>query len=306
MSDEQLQDRGSDERFTGGGSQMWRPDDRNESRLEQGAYGNPGHWSDEAGGGYIGQSGQSMGYDEGYGQQPQRYGGRGMQGQGGMYGQRGYNEGIYGRGGQQNRYGSQGYQGGPSRYSNRMIGEPRYGGQQGYGQGFGQQGYGGFGAQGIGGGFSDQDLSRSGYWQQPEHATSFRGGPHGYGPQGPHGYGQQQMQGVHRGKGPTGYTRSDERIREMVCDVLTDHDHIDASTIEVAVKNGEVTLSGAVEDRRTKRMAEDVIENLSGVKEVVNQLRVSDRLSSSHKGVDKSGREHEQQGGNGSDKRHRA
>lgn len=200
----------------------------------------------------------------------------------------------------------------------RMIGEPRYGGgQQGYGQGFGQQGFGGFGGQGYGTGFSDQD--GSGYGHQPEHEMAFRGGQHGNaGQQGQQGYGQQQGQqrgGLHRGKGPAGYVRSDDRIREMVCDCLTDHDEIDASHIEVSVKNGEVTLSGAVEDRRTKRMVEDIIDNLSGVKEVINQLRITDRMiagsrsDSSRSGsgtvVEKSGREQEQQGMAG-DKRHRA
>lgn len=78
----------------------------------------------------------------------------------------------------------------------------------------------------------------------------------------------------HRGRGPRGYTRSDERIREDVCDVLTDHPMVDASDVEVAVKSGEVTLSGSVSSRAEKRLAEDIIENLSGVRDVNNQLRV--------------------------------
>lgn len=83
-------------------------------------------------------------------------------------------------------------------------------------------------------------------------------------------------QGQHRGKGPRGYTRSDERIKEMVCEVLTEDAHIDASGIDVEVKNGEVILSGSVPDRRTKRMAEDVIDGVGGVKDVTNQIKVSD------------------------------
>ncbi|HEX2494143.1 MAG TPA: BON domain-containing protein, partial [Steroidobacter sp.] len=54
-----------------------------------------------------------------------------------------------------------------------------------------------------------------------------------------------QQYGQHRGKGPRGYRRSDERIREDVCDVLTDDPRVDASSIEVTVKDCEVTLSGA-------------------------------------------------------------
>ncbi|HTL35842.1 MAG TPA: BON domain-containing protein, partial [Kofleriaceae bacterium] len=81
----------------------------------------------------------------------------------------------------------------------------------------------------------------------------------------------------HRGKGPQGYQRSDERIREHVCEVLSDDDRVDATYIEVAVKNGEVTLSGTVQDRDTKRLAEQCIEDISGVKDVQNNIRVAPR-----------------------------
>jgi len=91
------------------------------------------------------------------------------------------------------------------------------------------------------------------------------------------GYGvgnlRQPGTGGHRGKGPQGYMRSDDRIREQVCEVLADDDHIDATHVEVIVKNGEVMLTGFVEDRRQKRLAEDVIEHLPGVRDVHNQLR---------------------------------
>jgi len=80
--------------------------------------------------------------------------------------------------------------------------------------------------------------------------------------------------GQHRGKGPLNYQRSDERIREDVCEALTDHEHIDASRIEVTVTAGEVDLAGSVDDRRTKRLAEDCSERVSGVIDVHNHLRV--------------------------------
>src|SRR5687767_13700993 len=50
------------------------------------------------------------------------------------------------------------------------------------------------------------------------------------------------------GKGPKGYKRSDDRIREDVCDVLSEG-WIDASDIEVRVSDSEVTLIGFVTDR---------------------------------------------------------
>lgn len=77
----------------------------------------------------------------------------------------------------------------------------------------------------------------------------------------------------HYGKGPKGYVRSDERIREDVCDRLSDDDEIDARDITVTVKNAEVILEGSVNDRRSKHRAEDVAEAVSGVKEVTNHLR---------------------------------
>ena len=91
----------------------------------------------------------------------------------------------------------------------------------------------------------------------------------------------------HRGKGPKGYKRSDDRIREAVSEALHDDHEVDASDITVEVSDGEVTLSGIVGDRRSKRLAEQVVEGLAGVHDVVNQLRVkraneSGRDRSSH------------------------
>jgi len=85
------------------------------------------------------------------------------------------------------------------------------------------------------------------------------------------------MTGGYAGRGPKGYQRSDERIREDINDRLMADDRIDASDIDVKVKNGEVTLSGAVDDRYTKRLAEDVAESVMGVNDVMNQIRVGSR-----------------------------
>jgi hypothetical protein len=84
-----------------------------------------------------------------------------------------------------------------------------------------------------------------------------------------------QRGGGHRGRGPSGYTRSDERIREDINDRLTDYDYIDASNINVEVQGGEVVLTGTVESRYEKRLAEDIAEDCSGVKNVENRLRIS-------------------------------
>lgn len=82
------------------------------------------------------------------------------------------------------------------------------------------------------------------------------------------------VQGPYSGRGPQGYHRSDDRIFEEVCQRLTDHGQIDARKINVTVQNGEVTLTGSVDNRRTKRMVEDTIDTISGVQDVHNRLTV--------------------------------
>lgn len=83
------------------------------------------------------------------------------------------------------------------------------------------------------------------------------------------------------GRGPRGFQRSDERIEEEINEMLTRHPSIDASDIEVQVKNGDVTLSGSVPDRRMRHISEDVAEKCMGVKEINNNIRV--RKESSEK-----------------------
>jgi len=85
---------------------------------------------------------------------------------------------------------------------------------------------------------------------------------------------RRRNQDQHRGKGPKGYTRSDDRIREDVNDRLTDDPFVDASEIEVTVTAAEVTLGGFVSRRDQRRRAEDAAERVSGVLHVQNNIRV--------------------------------
>jgi osmotically-inducible protein OsmY len=78
----------------------------------------------------------------------------------------------------------------------------------------------------------------------------------------------------YRGKGPKNYRRSDERVKEDVSDRLSDDHWLDASEIEVTVSSGEVTLSGMVKTRDDKRRAEQLAEQVSGVDNVQNNIRV--------------------------------
>jgi hypothetical protein len=274
--DERARERGLDERFSQGrGGSSWG--ERDEGR--GGRTSGYGHGEYRGRGGYLGPGGQQMGSQQGYGRNEGQWGNEGYtgmrdygsRGQGMYYGPRGQDQTLYGQG----DYGPRG----PGMYGARTYGS----GNQGmYGQGFGQGS-----SQGMQGGYGS-----SGSWGQGEHQV---GGMYGHGPGswsqgdrdqdmqrgsfgGPQG---QPMRRSHRGKGPSGYMRSDERIREMVCEALSDDHDVDATNIDVTVKSGEVILSGTVEDRRQKRIAEDVAEQVSGVKDVQNQIRVAHDTRSS-------------------------
>ena len=78
----------------------------------------------------------------------------------------------------------------------------------------------------------------------------------------------------HAGRGPRGYVRSDDRIREDVNDRLTDDWQLDATNIDVTVTGGEVMLNGTVADRADKRRAEDLAYAARGVADVRNNLRI--------------------------------
>ncbi len=217
----------------------------------------------------------------------------------GRYGQTGYGQGGYEKGG----YGSGGYgqgsygqsdQGQPDYgAANYSQGRPNYGGGSDYGYGRsgrrdwesgrddsfgrGRYGYGGSGLRGSGSGYG------SGNWYEPygegqqyggerwnrepgQSGQRFGGGQYGGSR---YGFGE----GPHRGKGPKGYQRSDEWIKEMICERLREDPEIDASDVTVTVQGGRVTLEGTVDHRGTKNAIEDVAEQL-GVSDVQNNLRV--------------------------------
>lgn len=79
------------------------------------------------------------------------------------------------------------------------------------------------------------------------------------------------------GKAAEESTRSDERIREHICAVLSEDAHVDVREIAVQVENGEATLRGTVDDRSTSRRAEDLVAEIGGVDAVRNNLRIKER-----------------------------
>jgi osmotically-inducible protein OsmY len=226
------------------------------SEYGQGSYRGTGNrdWSESSSGDR--NSSYDRGYSGGYG-----YGDRG-------YGTRNYGNGEYGNG----DYGNRDYS---NRDSNRDYSNRDYSNRD----------------------YMSSGRSGSNYWSGS--GTSYRGNA-GYGEDprrigsysGEGGYpGSFRNQGGFEssnresfaGRGPKGYQRSDARINEDVCDRLCDSPDIDATNVDVRVNGGEVTLSGTVSSRDEKRRAEDMIENVSGVREVHNNLRVGrgDEASSS-------------------------
>ena len=86
-------------------------------------------------------------------------------------------------------------------------------------------------------------------------------------------YGRPASRGA-RGLGPQGYKRADERINDDAHERLTDDAWLDATNISISVSGGEVTLSGTVENREAKHRAERLVETISGVNHVQNNLRI--------------------------------
>lgn len=72
---------------------------------------------------------------------------------------------------------------------------------------------------------------------------------------------------------PKGYTRSDERIRDDVCQRLAHDGRVDLREVEVNVAAGVVTLTGTARDRDEKHRIEDIADHVMGVKDVQNHLR---------------------------------
>lgn len=111
------------------------------------------------------------------------------------------------------------------------------------------------------------------------HSEDVGDGGFGEGPLGPHYFRSasripENPLNDFAGLGPKNYRRSDQRIYEDVCEILTQASEVDARDIEVQVDHGEVTLRGTVPDHHMKLLAEKCIEDCPGILETINQLQV--------------------------------
>lgn len=101
-------------------------------------------------------------------------------------------------------------------------------------------------------------------------------------------------------RGPKNYTRSDERINELICEGVIQDLSIDVSDVSIEVEDGRVTLNGTVPHRQMKHAIEDVVDQCWGVQEIENKLRVQSCQESGNfaqRNPDQEGRTISQSGG---------
>lgn len=92
---------------------------------------------------------------------------------------------------------------------------------------------------------------------------------------------RSQQYGGWAGRPPRSYRRPDERILDDVHQRIATSG-VDADEVEIEVSNGVVTVSGRVPRRFDKRVIEELAEQVFGVQEVQNHLRLA-------RGVDEGG-----------------
>lgn len=69
--------------------------------------------------------------------------------------------------------------------------------------------------------------------------------------------------------------RPDEAIWEDIHEHLTTNPDLDATGIEIVVEEGDVTLTGRVDTRESKWLAEEIARSVAGVAELHNRLKVA-------------------------------
>jgi hypothetical protein len=152
--------------------------------------------------------------------------------------------------------------------------------EPGYGdRGYNDQGYGG---QGYGNqGFGSAGAANQGSFGGNYHNTGYaypRPRPMAHPMDRDTGYDRDRelaLRGGHRGKLPMNFAHSDERLREKICEMLADHDLIDPSNVDVKVKDGDVTITGSIEDRHQRRLIDDMVTNVPGVQDVHMSLKIA-------------------------------
>lgn len=143
-------------------------------------------------------------------------------------------------------------------YGQRQYGQRQYGQPQGqrYGQPYGPQ-YGQPQGQQYGPRYGQQSR------QQPYGNDRYPGYP--------------DMRARRFTTGPKGYQRSDERLKEDICERLMESHYIDSSDVSVEVRGARVVLEGTVPSRHMKHAIEDLVDACPGVQDIDNRVSVANQ-----------------------------
>lgn len=77
-----------------------------------------------------------------------------------------------------------------------------------------------------------------------------------------------------RGEDDMEYSPDDLAIREKVCKAIFRDRLFDENEVTVKVKEGVVTLTGLVSDRKTKDYVDHYLEDIYGIVDIINELKV--------------------------------
>ncbi len=67
---------------------------------------------------------------------------------------------------------------------------------------------------------------------------------------------------------------TDDEIYERIKEIYSIDDRIDATYIEFTVEDGFVHLGGSVSNQEEKEMAESLLDNIEGVRQITNDLEI--------------------------------
>ncbi len=85
---------------------------------------------------------------------------------------------------------------------------------------------------------------------------------------------QYEIKRNYYGFGPKGYKRSDQKLKDEASLLLNQDPILDSSNINIEVFNNVIYLRGFVDSRKDKKRAELLIEDIFGIEDIQNQLKI--------------------------------
>lgn len=85
---------------------------------------------------------------------------------------------------------------------------------------------------------------------------------------------QYEIRRNYYGYGPKGYRRSDQKLKDEARLLLNQDPILDSSNINIEVFNNVIFLRGFVDSRKDKKRAEFLIEDIFGIEDIQNQLKI--------------------------------